>query len=74
MKQRRRTVKNSSLAYFDDASSVEVYQKGHWFIKDKFADLDGWAKDDDVLFMLQYIGVLICVPKKLALENNLITA
>ena len=40
------------LAYFDDASSVEVYQKGHWFIKDEFADLDGWATDDDVMFLL----------------------
>ena len=62
------------LAYFDDASSDEVYQKGHWFIKDEFADLDGWATDDDVLFLLQNIGVLICVPKKLALDNNLIAA
>ena len=62
------------LVYFDDASSVEVYQKGHWFIKDEFADLDGWATDDDVLFLLQNIGVLICVPKKLALDNNLIAA
>ena len=40
------------LAYFDDASSVEVYQKGHLFIKDEFADLDGWATEDDVLFLL----------------------
>ena len=40
------------LAYFDDALSVEVYQKGHLFIKDEFADLDGWATDDDVLFLL----------------------
>lgn len=62
------------LAYFDDASSVEVYQKVHWFIKDEFADLDGWATEDDVLFLLQNIGVLICVPKKLALDNNLIAA
>lgn len=62
------------LAYFDDASSVEVYPKGHWFIKDEFADLDGWARDDDVLFLLQNIGVLICVPKKLALDNKLIAA
>lgn len=62
------------LAYFDDASSVEVYHKGHWFVKDEFADLDGWATDDDVLFLLQNIGVLICVPKKLALDNNLIAA
>ena len=62
------------LAYFDDASSVEVYQKGHWFIKYEFADLDGWATDDDVLFLLQNIGVLICVPKKEALNNKLIAS
>lgn len=49
------------LSYFDDASSVEIYQKGHWFIKDEFADLDGWATQDDVLFLLQNIGVMICV-------------
>ena len=41
------------LSYFDDASGVEVYQKGHWFIKDEFADLDGWATEDDVMFLLQ---------------------
>ena len=46
------------LAYFDDASSVEVYQKGHWFIKDEFADLDGWATDDDVLFLLQNVSIV----------------
>lgn len=62
------------LAYFDKASSVEVYPKGHWFIKDEFADLDGWATDDDVLFLLQNIGVLICVPKQHAIENKLIAA
>ena len=60
------------LAYFDNASSVEVYQKGHWFIKDEFADLDGWATEDDVMFLLQNIGVLICVPKKLAVNKNMI--
>ena len=62
------------LAYFDDASSVEVYQKGHWFIKDEFADVDGWATDDDVLFLLQNIGVLICISKKDALNNEIIAA
>ena len=62
------------LAYFDDASSVEVYPKGHWFIKDEFADLDGWATEDDVLFLLQNIGVLICISKKDALNNEIIAA
>ncbi len=41
------------LSYFDDASSVEIYQKGHWFIKDEFADLDGWATEEDVVFLLK---------------------
>ena len=62
------------LAYFDDASSVEIYQKGHWFIKDEFADVDGWATEDDVLFLLQNIGVLICISKKDALNNEIIAA
>ena len=62
------------LSYFDDASSVEVYVKGQWLIKEEFAELDGWATEDDVLFLLQNIGVLICVPKNLALDNNLIAA
>ena len=62
------------LAYFDDASSVEVYQKGHWFIKDEFADLDRWATDDDVMLLLQNIGVLICISKKDALNNEIIAA
>ena len=62
------------LAYFDKTSSVEVYQKGHRFIKDEFADLDGWATEDDVMFLLQNIGVLICVPKQHAIVNNLIAA
>ena len=56
--------KKKLLAYFDDASSVEVYTKGHCFIQDEFSELDRWATEDDMLFLLQNIGVLICVPKK----------
>lgn len=66
--------RNELLVYFDDVSSVEVYQKGHWLIKDEFADLNGWATEDDVLCLLQNSGVLICVPKKLAMDNKLIAA
>lgn len=62
------------LSYFNDASSVEIYKKGHWFIKDEFADLNRWATKDDVLFLLQNIGVLICVPKQHAIEKKLIAA
>lgn len=66
--------KQELFAYFDDASSVKIYQKEHWFIKDEFANLDGWAKQDDVLFLLQNIGVLICVPKRHDIVNKLIAA
>lgn len=66
--------KAALLSYFDNATSVEFFTKGHSFIKDEFADLDGWATDDDVLFLLQNIGVLICVPKQHAIENKLIVA
>lgn len=55
--------KEALLSYFDDASSVEVYAKGHWSIKEEFVELNDWATEDDVLFLLQNIGVLICVPK-----------
>ena len=60
------------IGYLKQAASVEVYPKGHWFIKDDFADLDGWSTDEDVLFLLQPIGVLICVPKVIASKNNLL--
>lgn len=50
--------KQELFAYFDDASSVKIYQKEHWFIKDEFANLDGWAKQDDVLFLLQNIAIV----------------
>ena len=62
------------IDYLTQAASVEVYPKGHSFIKNDFAELDGWSTDEDVLFLLQPIGVLICVPKKDALEKNLIEA
>lgn len=39
------------LSYFDDASSMEIYQKGHRFIKNEFADLDEWATEDEVIFL-----------------------
>lgn len=49
--------KEALLSYFDDASSVEVYDKGHWFIKEEFAELDGWATEDDVMFLLQNFAI-----------------
>lgn len=65
------TLREEPLSYFDDASSVEVYQKGHSFIKDEFADLVEWAMGDDVQFLLQNTGVLICVPSDTQLKTSL---
>lgn len=62
------------LSYFPLVSSIEVYSKGHGFIKDEFAEIDSWATEDDLLFLLQNIGVLICIPKKEAEANNLLAA
>ena len=62
------------LAYFDDASSVEVYPKGHKFIKDEFADLDGWATDDDVLFLFTEYRDTDLHVKQHTIENKLIVA
>ena len=42
--------------------------------KDGWTELVDWSTDDDVLFLLQDIGVLICVPEKLAIDNKLIAA
>lgn len=58
--------------YLSKTSTIETYNKGHWFIKDDFEELDNWSKEDDVLFLLQPIGVLICIPQKSVVENNLI--
>lgn len=60
------------LEYFDKASCVELYEKGASFIHEPFKELDNWATKDDVLFLLEIIGVLICTPRKVALSAGLI--
>lgn len=60
------------LRYFDKASSVELYEKGSSFIHEPFEDIDNWATKDDVLFLLEIIGVLICIPRNVALSVGLI--
>lgn len=66
--------KNALLNHLDKASSVETYEKNHFFIKDDFSDLNSWSQDSDLLFLLQTIGVLICIPKTIAMQNQLIAA
>lgn len=53
---------------------VEVYTKHDRWEKDGWSELADWSTDDDVLFLLDGVGVMICIPKKEALANNLIAA
>lgn len=62
------------LGYFPEVRRVEVYTKHDKLAKDSWPELSKWAKDDDVLFLLDGIDMLICIPKKKALANNLIEA
>lgn len=62
------------LSYLNDASGVEAFSKGHSAIKNDFPELAEWATEDDVLFLLRGVGVLICVPKRMAADNILIAA
>lgn len=62
------------LKYLNSASSINVYEKDHWYIKEEFQDINDWSKKDDVLFLLETIGVIICITRKEALENKLIAA
>lgn len=66
--------KETLLGCFRRNSRVEVYTKHDRWAKEGWPELANWSTDDDVLFLLQNIGVLICVPKKLALNHNLIAA
>lgn len=60
------------LENFKHVSSVKVLEKGDSYIHESFEELDNWAKADDVLFLLEPIGILICIPCYLALQNKLI--
>lgn len=60
------------LGYFHRANRVVVYTKNDRFVKDGWTELADWSTDDDVLFLLDGVGVLICIPKKEAVKNNFI--
>lgn len=60
------------LGYFDKTSSIAIYEKGASFIHEPFEELDNWATKDDVLFLLEIIGVLISIPRNTALNAGLI--
>lgn len=66
--------KETLLGYFRRANRVEVYSKHDSWAKDGWPELADWSTDDDVLFLLDGVGVMICIPKKEAIANNLIEA
>ncbi len=66
--------KESLLKYFRRANRVEVYTKHDRWAKDGWPELADWSMDDDVLFLLDGVGVMICISKKEAIANNLIEA
>lgn len=66
--------KETLLGYFRRANRVEVNTKQDRWAKDGWPELADWTTDDDVLFLLDGVGVIICIPKKEAIGDNLITA
>lgn len=64
--------RQSLIDSLSQASSVEVYNKGASFIHEPFEELDNWSTEDDLLFLLEVTGILMCIPRKYAIENKLI--
>lgn len=64
--------KQTLLGYFRRGNRVEVYTKQDRWAKDGWSELTDWSTDDDVLFLLDGVGVMICIPKKEAVKNHLI--
>lgn len=64
--------KETLLGYFRRANRVEVYTKHDRWANDGCPKLVDWSTDDDLLFLLDGVGVMICIPKKEAIANNLI--
>lgn len=64
--------KETLLGYFHRANRVEVYTKHDRWAKEGWPELADWSTDDDVLFLLDGVGVMICIPKKESIENHLI--
>lgn len=60
------------LDYFNQSSSIEMYSKDDEYIREHFSDLNDWATEDDQFFLMEIIGVLICIPKTSVIENKII--
>ena len=63
--------KETLIRYLRRANRVEVYTKQDRWAKDGWSELADWSTDDDVLFLLDGVGVMICIPKKESVENHL---
>src|SRR5574344_2624836 len=53
-----------------NTSSVEVYEKGSFLIHESFEELDNWSMDNDCLFLLVPVELLICIPKISAISAD----
>lgn len=60
------------IDFINQADSVDVYYKDDTFIQEPFEDLNNWATKDDIFFLLQIVGVLLCIPKRLVTENAIL--
>ena len=58
------------LGYYPKVNRVEVYTKQDRFVADNWEELTDWSTENDMLFLLDGIGALICIPKKEVLEKN----
>ena len=61
--------KETLLGYFRGANRVEIYTKQDRFVADNWEELADWSTEDDMLFLLDGIGVLLCIPKKEVIEK-----
>ena len=66
--------KDRLLGYFREANRIEIYMKHDRFVADNWEELTDWSTDDDMFFLLDGVGVLICIPKKEVFEQQLIAA
>lgn len=64
--------RNELINLFNRADCVEVYHKDDTFIQEPFENLNNWATKDDIFFLLQIVGVLLCIPKQLVTENAIL--
>ena len=64
--------KDSLLRAFDTNPIIQIFKKNDQFISEDFQDLNDWSCEDDFLYFLSPIGILICITKKEAEANGLI--